>query len=166
MRAVRGHEGEPRVVEVDEPPGRGEVITMSGAGICASDLGYLALGTEKILGHELAGVRADGTPVVVEGLFGCGDCDYCRSGRNNLCHQSAQMALGIMQDGGMAEQFRDPTEKLVELPPGLDHTHAPLVEPASVAWHGAPVGDAAQETTLAAVAGLPIRPAAAASAQR
>jgi threonine dehydrogenase-like Zn-dependent dehydrogenase len=83
----------------------GELISMRVAGICASDLGYLALGTEKILGHELAGVRADGTPVCVEGLFGCGECEYCLSGRSNLCHQSAQMALGIMQDGGMVEQF-------------------------------------------------------------
>src|SRR6478736_6306434 len=81
VHAVRGHDGAPRVVEIDEPPGRGEVITMRAAGICASDLGYLALGTEKILGHELAGVRADGTAVAVEGLFGCGQCDYCQSGR-------------------------------------------------------------------------------------
>jgi len=166
MRAVRGHEGEPRVVEVDEPPGRGEVITMRGAGICASDLGYLALGTEKILGHELAGVRADGTAVAVEGLFGCGDCDYCRSGRNNLCHQSPRMALGIMQDGGMVEQFRVPTEKLVELPGRLDLAHAALVEPTSVAWHGVRVGGTSEQTSVAVVGGGSIGQLAAASAQR
>jgi 2-desacetyl-2-hydroxyethyl bacteriochlorophyllide A dehydrogenase len=166
VHAVRGHEGEPRVVEIDEPPGRGEVITMRAAGICASDLGYLALGTDKILGHELAGMRADGTPVAVEGLFGCGVCDYCRSGRNNLCHQSAQMALGIMQDGGMAEQFRVPTEKLVELPAGLDLSDAALVEPTSVAWHGVRVGGTSEDSTVAVVGGGSIGQLAAASAQR
>jgi 2-desacetyl-2-hydroxyethyl bacteriochlorophyllide A dehydrogenase len=165
MRAVRGHEGKPKVVEVDEPPGQGELITMRLAGICASDLGYLALGTVKILGHELAGVRADGTPVAVEGLFGCGDCDYCRSGRNNLCHRSAQMALGIMQDGGMVEQFRVPSEKLVELPAGLDLDDASLVEPASVAWHGVRVGGTSDQTTVAVVGGGSIGQLAAASAQ-
>ena len=99
MKAVRGHDGQPKVVDVDEAPGRGEVIAMRSVGICASDLRYLAGGTEKILGHELAGVRQDGTPVSVEGLFGCGECSYCLEGRNNLCHQATKMALGIMQDG-------------------------------------------------------------------
>jgi threonine dehydrogenase-like Zn-dependent dehydrogenase len=85
MKAVRGHEGRPQLVEVDEPPGRGETISMRVAGICASDLAYLAMGTQRILGHELAGMRADGTPVSVEGMFGCGECEFCREGRNNLC---------------------------------------------------------------------------------
>ena len=138
---------------------------MRAAGICASDLGYLALGTDKILGHELVGVRADGTAVAVEGLFGCGECEYCRSGRNNLCHQSPQMALGIMQDGGMVEQFRVPAEKLVELPAALDLAHAALVEPAAVAWHGARIGGASVATTVAVVGGGSIGQLAAASAQ-
>src|SRR5215471_10247298 len=109
MRAVRGREGKPTLVEVDEPLGRGETISMRVAGICASDLNYLALGTERILGHELAGVRSDGTAVSVEGMFGCGECEYCLEGRNNLCAQSPKMALGIMQDGGMVEEFRVPS---------------------------------------------------------
>src|SRR5829696_2048637 len=94
MKAIRGHDGEPVLTEVDEAPGHGELITMRAAGICASDFMYLALGTERVLGHELAGVRADGTPVIVEGLFGCGECEYCRSGRNNLCARASTMALG------------------------------------------------------------------------
>lgn len=62
MRAVGGHEGKPKLVDVDEAPGRGELITMRVAGICDSHLSYLALGTDRILGHELGGLRADGTP--------------------------------------------------------------------------------------------------------
>ena len=165
MRAVRGWEGRPQVVEVDEPPGSGEVISMRVAGICASDLGYLALGTEKILGHELAGVRADGTPVCVEGLFGCGECEYCQSGRNNLCHQSAQMALGIMQDGGMVEQFCVPSHKLIELPAALDLANAALVEPGSVAWHGVRMGGTSPDANVAIVGGGSIGQLAAAAAQ-
>jgi hypothetical protein len=37
MRAVRGHEGQAVVVDVDEPPGEGELLTMRVGGICASD---------------------------------------------------------------------------------------------------------------------------------
>ena len=165
MKAIRGHEGKPVLVDVDEAPGQGELITMHVSGICASDFMYLQLGTERVLGHELAGVRADGTPVAVEGLFGCGECDYCRSGRNNLCAQASKMALGIMQDGGMVEQFRVPSHKLVELPEGLDVANASLVEPGSVAWHGVRLGGTSADTTVAIVGGGSIGQLAAAAAQ-
>jgi threonine dehydrogenase-like Zn-dependent dehydrogenase len=165
MRAVRGHEGKPMVVDVDDAPGRGELISMQVVGICASDLNYLALGTTRILGHELAGVRADGTPVAVEGLFGCGVCEFCLEGRNNLCHQATKMALGIMQDGGMVEQFRVPAHKLIELPAGLDVARASLAEPASVAWHGARIGGAKPGKRVAVVGGGSIGQLAAAAAQ-
>jgi 2-desacetyl-2-hydroxyethyl bacteriochlorophyllide A dehydrogenase len=165
MRAVRGFEGHPRLVEVDEAPGQGEAITMQVAGICASDLNYLRMGTQRILGHELAGTKADGTPVSVEGQFGCGECSYCLEGRNNLCHQSTKMALGIMQDGGMVEQFRVPSHKLIELPEGLDIRNASLVEPASVAWHGVRLGGTSPETRVAIVGGGSIGQLAAAGAQ-
>jgi threonine dehydrogenase-like Zn-dependent dehydrogenase len=75
MRAVRGHDGQPMIVDIDEPPGHGELLSMRAVGICASDLAYLTFGSEVILGHGLVGVRADGTAVAVEGLYGCGQCD-------------------------------------------------------------------------------------------
>jgi len=165
MKAIRGNAGKPVLVEVDEAPGHGELITMHVSGICASDFMYLQLGTERILGHELAGVREDGTPVAVEGLFGCGECAYCRSGRNNLCAQASRMALGIMQDGGMVEQFRVPSHKLVELPDGLDVTNASLVEPGSVAWHGVRLGGTSPDTTVAIVGGGSVGQLAAVAAQ-
>lgn len=139
MKAVRGHEGQPVVVNVDEAPGQGELISMRAVGICASDLSYLSFGSQVILGHELVGQRADGSIVAVEGLYGCGNCAHCLEGRYNLCDQAAQKALGMFNDGGMTEQFRAPAERLVELPEGLDVTSGSLVEPASVAWHGARV---------------------------
>jgi threonine dehydrogenase-like Zn-dependent dehydrogenase len=55
------------------------------------------------LGHELAGVRADGTPVVVEAIYGCMECDQGRRGAYNLCPTHGQRALSIGADGGMAE---------------------------------------------------------------
>ena len=166
MRAVRGHHGEPKLIDVAEPPGRaGETISMRVAGICASDLNYLAMGTDRVLGHELAGVRADGTAVSVEGMFGCEECSYCLEGRNNLCHQSTKMALGIMQDGGMVEQFRVPSNKLISLPPGLDVSNASLVEPASVAWHGVRLGAAGPNTGVAVVGGGSIGQLASVGAQ-
>ena len=85
MKAVRGAEGGVVVVDVEEPPGTGELLTMKAASICSSDLMYIDFGFRKILGHELAGVREDGTARVVEALYGCMECDERRRGRYNLC---------------------------------------------------------------------------------
>ena len=63
----------------------------------------------------------DGTPVVVEAIYGCMECDQCRRGTYNLCPTHGQRALGIGADGGMAEQFRaPPSARLVPFPHGLD----------------------------------------------
>jgi 2-desacetyl-2-hydroxyethyl bacteriochlorophyllide A dehydrogenase len=151
MKAVRGHEGHPVLVNVDEAPGHGELLTMRAVGICASDLAYLSFGSQVILGHELVGERADGTAVAVEGLYGCGQCARCLEGQYNLCDQAAQQALGLFNDGGMTERFRAPAERLVELPAGLDVTSGSLIEPASVAWHGARVGGTQEGLRVAVV---------------
>jgi 2-desacetyl-2-hydroxyethyl bacteriochlorophyllide A dehydrogenase len=135
VKAVRAIEGGVSVVELDEPPGSGELLDMRAMSVCASDLSYIRLGFRRILGHELCGFREDGTPVVVEAIYGCMECDECRRGAYNLCPTHAQRALGVTADGGMAEHFRAPTARLVPLPPGLDPADAPLVEPASVSWH-------------------------------
>jgi 2-desacetyl-2-hydroxyethyl bacteriochlorophyllide A dehydrogenase len=135
MKAVRSHDGGVAVVDVDEPPGMGEVLAMKSTSICASDLSYIRFGSTNVLGHELAGTRQDGTPVVVEAIYGCMACDQCARGTYNLCPTHGQRALGIGADGGMVEQFRAPTARLVPVPPGLDLRDACIVEPASVAWH-------------------------------
>ncbi|HVB27686.1 MAG TPA: zinc-binding dehydrogenase [Mycobacteriales bacterium] len=135
MKAVRSIEGGVAVVDVDEPPGIGEMLDIRATSICGSDLSYIRFGSRNILGHELAGVREDGTAVVVEAIYGCMECEQCRRGAYNLCPTHGQRALGIGADGGMAEQFRAPTARLVPLPPGFDVRDASIVEPASVSWH-------------------------------
>src|SRR5689334_20464645 len=122
MKAVRGADGGVIVDDLDEPPGVGELLDMKATSVCASDLMYLGFGTTKIIGHELAGVRDDGTAVAVEAIYGCMKCDECLRGRYNLCSTHAERALGVTADGGMAEQFFAPPERMVTLPPGLDVT--------------------------------------------
>ena len=151
MRAVRGAEGGVIVDDVDEPPGAGELLDMRATSVCASDLLYLRLGSQRILGHELAGIREDGTAVVVEALYGCMECEQCERGLYNLCPTHGQRALGVSVDGGMAEQFRAPPARLVALPPGLDVRDAPIVEPASVSWHALRLGDVGPSTRVAVV---------------
>jgi 2-desacetyl-2-hydroxyethyl bacteriochlorophyllide A dehydrogenase len=151
MKAVRSIEGGVAVVDVDEPPGIGEVLDMRASSICGSDLSYIRFGSRNILGHELAGVREDGTPVVVEAIYGCMECEQCRRGAYNLCPTHGQRALGIGADGGMAEKFRPPTVRLVPLPSGFDVRDASIVEPASVSWHALRLADTRPGTRVAVV---------------
>jgi 2-desacetyl-2-hydroxyethyl bacteriochlorophyllide A dehydrogenase len=135
VKAVRSVEGGVAVVDLDEPPGIGELLEMKATSICGSDLSYIRFGSRSILGHELAGVREDGSAVVVEAIYGCMECEQCSRGAYNLCPTHGQRALGISADGGMAEHFRAPAARLVPLPPGLDIADASIVEPAAVSWH-------------------------------
>jgi len=151
VKAVRSTDGRVSVVDLEEPPGVGETVTISSASICGSDLGYIQFGSRSILGHELAGYRDDGTAVAIEAIYGCLACEQCRRGAYNLCPTHGQRALGITADGGMAERFRAPAERLVPLPAGLDIRDASLVEPASVSWHALRLGSAGPETTIAVV---------------
>jgi 2-desacetyl-2-hydroxyethyl bacteriochlorophyllide A dehydrogenase len=154
------------VVDVDEPPGEGVLLEMASASICGSDLSYLQYGTRTVLGHELAGTRPDGTPVVVEAMYGCLTCEQCVAGRYNLCPTHSQRALGMFIDGGMVEQYRAPAERLVDVPVGLDVRDASLVEPASVSWHALRLGDTGAATRVAVVGGGALGLMAVAGARR
>ncbi len=151
MRAVRGAQGGVVVDDLDEPPGAGELIDMQSTSVCASDLMYIGFGSRRILGHELAGLREDGTAVVVEALYGCMECEQCSRGLYNLCPTHAQRALGVTADGGMAEQFRAPPARLVTVPSGLDVLDASIVEPASVSWHALRLADTGPTNRVAVV---------------
>src|SRR3954469_10070639 len=153
MRAVRSTKPGVTVVDVDEPEGPGELIKITSASICASDLGYIAMGSTMVLGHELAGVTEDGRTVAIEAIFGCGECDLCLEGRYNLCATTGTTALGVMADGGMSEWFHAPARSLVDLPEVLAPTEAALVEPTAVAWHAARLAGAGPGQRVAIVGG-------------
>ncbi len=151
MKAVRSSDGGVAVVDLDEPPGSGELLDMRATSVCGSDLSYLRYGSRSILGHELAGLREDGSAVVVEAIYGCMECDQCRRGAYNLCPTHTQRALGMFADGGMAEQFRAPTARLVPLPDGIDVRDASIVEPAAVSWHALRLADTGPGRRVAVV---------------
>jgi len=163
MRAVRSTPPGVTVVDVDEPDGPGEVVAIRSAGICASDLTYIRWGFDKLLGHELAGVTADGTAVAVEGIFGCAGCEQCDQGLVNLCVHGPT-ALGVTSDGGMSEYFAVPASALVPLPDGLGVADACLVEPAAVAWHACRLAGVGPDQRVAVIGGGAIGLLAAAAA--
>ena len=155
------------VTDVPEPePGPGTVKVKVGFnGICGTDLheyyaGPIFVPTEPhpltgqqlpvVMGHEFsgtitalgAGVRgwAEGDRVAIEPIYRCGTCGPCQAGNYNIC---AQIGFhGLMSDGGMAEYTVVPTDMLHKLPDNVSLELGALVEPMSVAYHAATLGDA------------------------
>jgi len=136
MRAVRVGPGGPELVEVEEPTGDGELMEVVSSSICGTDLTFAAMGLGGFTyGHEFAGV-VGGVPYAVEPTIWCGSCAQCAAGHTQRC-VGEHANLGIFVDGGLADRARVPASSLVALPDGLAVEDACLVEPASVAWHGA-----------------------------
>jgi 2-desacetyl-2-hydroxyethyl bacteriochlorophyllide A dehydrogenase len=130
----------------DEPEpivGGGDVLlAVEAAGICGSDMhAYHGRDPRRnpplILGHELAarivaGPGA-GTRVTVNPLITCGRCDYCVTGRDNLC--AHRTMIGMTRPGGFAEHIAVPERTLIAIPQDLSARAAALTEPAATALH-------------------------------
>jgi threonine dehydrogenase-like Zn-dependent dehydrogenase len=136
MRAVKVLDGAPVVVDCPPPEGDGVKVRVASAGICGSDLHLLDWGVPVVLGHEMAGTLADGTPVAVEPVDPCGTCEACAVGAYNLCGRGPAMVFGVGRDGGMADMCMVPESSVTRLPSGLRPSDACLVEPLAVAVHG------------------------------
>jgi propanol-preferring alcohol dehydrogenase len=141
---LREFAGPITVEEVETPsPGAGEVLVkVHACGVCHSDL-HLAQGDWEMLrgitkmpligGHEIAGVVSEVGEGVMELKVGdrvgvpwlhwtCGDCEYCRAGRETLCGK--QKITGCMVDGGFAEYVKAPASHASKLPDGLTFEEA------------------------------------------
>ena len=156
MRAVRCKEGHVHLVEVERPNGEGVRVKVAATGICGSDLHLLTAGfpLPATLGHEIAGVTENGTPVAIEPMAVCGKCPACLSGNYNHCVLgAATFTIGIGRDGGFADELIVPERCLVPLPSGLSASDACLAEPLSVAIHGIAMIDLKSTDRVAVVGG-------------
>jgi alcohol dehydrogenase, propanol-preferring len=129
-----------RAVERPVPrAGPGELLVeVKACGVCRTDLHLLdgEVSIEhppRILGHQIVGaVRSDapsldGRRVGVPWLgWTCGECEYCRSGRENLCRRARFTGRDI--DGGMAQYTVADERYCFALPDGYpDMQAAPLL---------------------------------------
>lgn len=154
------------VADVSEPDPRPGTVKLKVGfnGICGTDLheyyaGPIFIPTEPhpltgrelplTIGHEFSGVITDigagvtdwevGDRVAVEPIYKCGQCASCRAGNYNIC---ATIGFhGLMSDGGMAEYTVVPTNMLHKLPDNVSLQLGALVEPMSVAYHAASLGE-------------------------
>jgi threonine dehydrogenase-like Zn-dependent dehydrogenase len=138
MLAVKFDAGKVVLDDVPPPKGNDVLVRVRACGICGSDLTVLDTGfpIAGIPGHEIAGELEDGTPVAIEPVAPCAECEFCRDGRYQICRGGIDIIYGIGRDGGMAEELRVPARSLVALPRGVDPSKGCLVEPLAVAVHG------------------------------
>ena len=142
MKAVRYHGPRTpfRLEDVPVPePGPGEIrVHVEAAGVCHTELhfesGLLDLGIAPVtMGHEIAGTvdtvgsgvttRKPGDRVIVYYYAGCGTCEWCRRGEENLC-ANLRAELGFMSDGGYAEFVVAPARNAVPIPDSLSFADA------------------------------------------
>jgi len=139
--------------------GPGEaLVRVDAVGICGSDMHAWHGHDERrpaplILGHEAGGValsgRLEGRRVTVNPLASCGACDFCVSGRDNICPSRQIISLPPRQ-GAFAERIAIPERNLVEVPDGVAIEHAALAEPLACGWHAVGLAARSLARTLAA----------------
>ena len=134
------------------------IVKMEYVGICGSDVHYLEHGKigdfvvngDFILGHECAGtvteVGADvktlkkGDRVALEPGCTCGQCEFCKSGRYNLCPDVEFLATPPYH-GCLENYIAFPENMCFKLPDNVSTKEGALVEPLSVGIHAARQGN-------------------------
>jgi L-iditol 2-dehydrogenase len=135
----------------DPCPGQVQVRVRS-VGICGSDLHYFedgGIGSVKprlplVLGHEPTGEvhkigdgvtgLSIGDRAMLEPAVYCYHCEFCRSGRHNVCENI--VFLSSPPEPGFFREFVNmPARNLVPLPKELDWNVGTLFEPLAVVLH-------------------------------
>lgn len=146
--------GPEQIVIVERPcpePKTGEaLVEVTHVAICGSDQERFWGSTENfqkpvVFGHEFSGRVASlhpsvkdfepGQPITVAPLFNCCKCEFCCSGRENLCVKRKRFGFDI--DGAMQGFLTIPTNRIFPLPDDLPIIEGALVEPLAVAYHAA-----------------------------
>ncbi|MFC5702694.1 NAD(P)-dependent alcohol dehydrogenase [Cohnella faecalis] len=142
------------VEQIERPaPGPNEaLIKVQCIGVCGSDIHYYEHGrigryvVEKplILGHEVAGTVVEvgsnvsnvkiGDRVAIEPGVPCGQCDYCKGGRYNLCADVFFLATPP-DNGAWADYIVMRSDALFTLPDTMSFEEGALLEPLSVGYH-------------------------------
>ena len=134
------------------------VIKLEYVGVCGSDVHYLENGRigdfvvdgDFILGHECAGTITEvgegvselkvGDRVCLEPGFGCGKCDYCKSGHYNLCKEMKFLATPPIQ-GCLSNYIAFPADMCFKLPDNISTKEGALIEPLAIGMYAATRGE-------------------------
>ncbi len=142
------------------PVGDDEVLVkLEYVGICGSDLHYYETGAigdyvvkpPFVLGHEPGGTVVEvgkkvthlkvGDRVALEPGKTCGHCEFCKTGRYNLCPDVIFFATPPV-DGVFQQYVAHEAGLCFKLPDNVSTLEGALIEPLAVGFHAAIQGDA------------------------
>jgi L-iditol 2-dehydrogenase len=152
------------------------LLRIKAAAICGTDLrifkhGHFKLqeGARRVLGHEIAGEVYEvgrltqgyrkGMRLAVTPNIGCGVCEFCRNGYNNMCPDYE--AFGITIDGAFQEFMRIPSiaingRNVFSIPDGVGYEEAALTEPLSCCYNALRTLRTTHEDTVLVIGAGPI----------
>lgn len=135
------------------------LVKIEYVGVCGSDLHYFEHGrigdfivnTPFVLGHEAGGTVVEvgedvihlkvGDRVAMEPGKTCGKCEFCKTGRYNLCPDVVFFATPPV-DGVFQEYVAHEAGLCFKIPDNMDTMEAALIEPLAVGFHAARQGNA------------------------
>ena len=135
------------------------LVKLEYVGICGSDLHYYESGAigdyvvkpPFVLGHEPGGIIVEvgknvthlrpGDRVALEPGKTCGHCEFCKTGRYNLCPDVVFFATPPV-DGVFQEYVAHEAALCFKLPDNVSTLEGALIEPLAVGFHAALQGDA------------------------
>lgn len=153
------HELEIQERAIPTPEADEVLVRVDYVGICGSDLHYFEHGRignfiveyPFVLGHEVAGTIVKvgeavshlkiNDRVALEPQITCGKCEFCKSGRYNLCSEVKFFATPPI-DGVFQEYVAHKAELCFKLPDNVSTLEGALIEPLSVGLHAAFQGEA------------------------
>lgn len=147
-----------RDVEVPAIKENEVLVKLEYVGICGSDVHYLEHGSigdfvvngDFILGHECAGEIVAlgskvtelelGDKVALEPGCTCGQCEFCKTGKYNLCPDVEFLATPPYH-GCLENYIAFPANMCFKLPENITSKEGALVEPLAVGMHAAAQGN-------------------------
>jgi L-iditol 2-dehydrogenase len=145
--------------EVPKPKANEVLVKLEYIGICGSDLHYYETGRigdyivepPFVLGHEPGGVVVEvgedvthlnvGDKVALEPGKTCGHCEFCKTGRYNLCSDVIFFATPPV-DGVFQEYVAHEADLCFKLPENVSTLEGALIEPLAVGFHAGIQGEA------------------------
>lgn len=126
------------------------LVKVAACGVCHTDLHYIEHGVPTfkkppvVLGHEASGVVEEvgaavtalkkGQRVLIPAVLTCGQCTFCRMGRENIC--ASMTMLGNHIDGAYAEYVAVPAKDVLDLPDSIPLEEASIIADAiSTPYH-------------------------------
>ena len=166
--------------EVREVPAPGSigpneaVVRLEAVGVCGSDVHYFTegrIGSQVVvypftIGHECAGVVervgkavrrvAVGDRVTVDPAMPCGECEWCRKGRENICANLRFLGCPGQVEGAYRQLLVMPEHCLLRLSDSLSFDDGVALEPAAICVYAVAQSRLAPDETIAVLGCGPI----------